>query len=129
LALSILTYIQVSYWKDSITLFRHTAAVTKNNDIMHFHLGQLLLKQGNVDQAIYHWTEAVRIRPSQPTIHKNLAALFAQKGDIDQAIRHYRQALIYRPSDTQARNELQKLLTIRENRDAKEKKPAVPPAL
>ena len=108
--LSILTYRQVSFWKDSITLFEHTVSVTKNNDILHYNLGRLYLQKGVPDKAIEHWSEAVRIKPDQPTIHKNLAALLAQNGRLDEAIDHYRQALIYKPDDTQARENLQKLL-------------------
>jgi hypothetical protein len=110
LFLSILTYRQVSFWKDSITLFEHTVAVTKDNDILHYNLGWLYLQQGAPAQAIYHWSEAVRIKPDQPTIHKNLAALLAQKGDITQAIDHYRQALVYKPDDAQVKENLKQLL-------------------
>lgn len=108
--LFILTYRQVSFWKDSITLFEHTVAVTKNNDILHYNLGWLYLRKSDPDMAITHWSEAVRIKPDQPTIHKNLAALLAQKGDITQAIVHYRQALVYKPDDPQTQENLQKLL-------------------
>jgi Flp pilus assembly protein TadD len=114
----------VSYWKDSITLFKHTAAVTKDNDIMQFNLGRLLLNQGDTGQAIYHWNEAVRIKPDQPTIHKGLAVLFTRQGDINRAIYHYRQVLIYKPDDEFARDNLPKLLTIRENPDSKAQNPA-----
>ncbi|MGA2171915.1 MAG: tetratricopeptide repeat protein [Sedimentisphaerales bacterium] len=124
ISLSVISYRQVSYWKDSITLFKHTAAVTKDNDIMHFNLGRLLLKQGDTGQAIYHWTEAVRIKPDQPTIHRGLAVLFTRQGDINRAIYHYRQVLIYRPDDEFARDNLQKLLAIRENTDSKAQNPA-----
>jgi len=108
--LSFLTYRQVSFWKDSITLFEHTVSVTKNNDILHYNLGRLYLQKGVPDKAIFHWTQAVNIKPDQPTIHKNLAALLAQNGNIAQAIDHYRQTLIYKPDDAQARENLQKLL-------------------
>ncbi|MGA2092091.1 MAG: tetratricopeptide repeat protein [Sedimentisphaerales bacterium] len=108
--LSFLTYRQVSFWKDSITLFEHTVAVTRDNDILHYNLGRLYLQKGDSDKAIYHWSEAVRIKPDQPTIHKNLAALLVQNGDIDKAIYHYRQALTYRPDDAQAQDNLRDLL-------------------
>jgi tetratricopeptide (TPR) repeat protein len=111
--LSVLACRQVSFWKDSITLFAHTVAVTKGNDIMHYNLGRLLLDRGDTEGAIYHWAEAVRIKPDQPTIHKNLAVLFIRQGDTDRAIYHYRQALIYRPDDAFTRDELQKLLNSR----------------
>ena len=114
-SLSVLTYKQVFRWKDSITLFEYTAAVTEDNDIMHYSLGRLLLARGDVEQTIFHWTEALRIKPDQPTIHKQLAVLFTQRGDIDGAIDHYREVLKYRPDDAFSRNNLQKLLAIRDS--------------
>jgi len=108
--LSVLTWRQLGYWQDSITLFKHTVAVTTNNDILHYNLGRLLLLEGKTDEAIEHWRKAVTIKPDQPTIHKNLAVLFTRQGNIDQAIEHYRQALIYKPNDTEAYKALQSLL-------------------
>jgi tetratricopeptide (TPR) repeat protein len=117
LSFSILTYRQVSFWKDSITLFEHTVAVTKNNDILHYNLGRLYLQKGVPDKAIEHWSEAVRIKADQPTIHKNLAALLAQNGNIDEAIDHYRQALIYKPDDAQTQQNLKQLLQRRNEKN------------
>ena len=82
---------------------------------MHYSLGRLLLARGDVEQTIFHWTEALRIKPDQPTIHKQLAVLFTQRGDIDGAIDHYREVLKYRPDDAFSRNNLQKLLAIRDS--------------
>ncbi len=123
LVLSVLAGLQLSHWKNSITLFEHTAAVTANNDIMHYNLGCLLLQQGKTDEAIKHWLQAVRIRPSQPTIHYNLAVLFAQQGKIEQAIQHYYEVLKYRPNDTDAYNNLKTLLTVKEKSAAEDKTP------
>jgi tetratricopeptide (TPR) repeat protein len=115
--LSFLTYKQVLFWKDSITLFEHTVAVTRNNDILHYNLGRLYLQKGESDKAIFHWTQAVNIKPDQPTIHKNLAALLAQNGNIAQAIDHYRQALIYKPDDAQTQQNLKQLLQRRNEKN------------
>jgi tetratricopeptide (TPR) repeat protein len=115
--LSFLTYRQVSFWKDSITLFEHTVAVTRDNDILHYNLGRLYLQQGVPDKAIFHWTQAVSIKPDQPTIHKNLASLLAQNGNIDEAIDHYRQALIYKPDDAQVKEKLKQLLQKRSEKN------------
>ena len=115
--LSFLTYRQVSFWKDSITLFERTVSVTKNNDILHYNLGRLYLQKGVHDKAISHWTQAVNIKPDQPTIHKNLAALLAQNGNIDKAIDHYRQALIYKPDDAQTQQNLKQLLQKRNEKN------------
>jgi len=110
LALAVVTWRQVSYWQNSITLYKHTVAVTANNDILHYNLGMLLLEEGNTDEAIEHWSKAVRIRPDQPTIHKNLAILLQQQGDIEGAIEHYHQALKLRPRDEAVHKTLRNLL-------------------
>jgi hypothetical protein len=120
-ALSVLTYLQLSYWKDSIALFEHTVAVTKNNDILHYNLGLLFVQKGRTDDAIEHWSQAVKIKPDQPTIHKNLAILLARQGKIDQAIEHYRQVLKYRADDKAAYKDLQTLISIRGKSDTEEK--------
>jgi len=117
-ALTILTWLQLPRWKNSIALYKHTVAVTANNDILHYNLGVLLARQGNIDEAIKHWSEALKIKPDQPTIHKNLAVLLTRQGDIDQAIEHYRHALKLRPKDKAAHNGLKNLLARREKLDA-----------
>ncbi len=43
-ALSALTSVQLGYWKDGATLFRHAAAVTKNNWVAHANLYATLSK-------------------------------------------------------------------------------------
>jgi tetratricopeptide (TPR) repeat protein len=110
LVLIAVTWRQLSYWQSSITLYKHTVAVTANNDILHYNLGMLLLEKGNTDEAIKHWSEAVRIRPNQPTIHKNLAILLSQQGDLEGAIEHYRHVLKLRPRDEATRKALGNLL-------------------
>ena len=109
-ALAVVTWRQVSYWQNSIKLYKHTVAVTANNDILHYNLGMLLLEKGNTEEAIEHWRKAIRIRPGQPTIYKNLAILMSQQGDIEGAIEHYRQVLKLRPRDEGAHKALGSLL-------------------
>jgi tetratricopeptide (TPR) repeat protein len=123
--LATLTWLQVTHWQNSITLFEHTVAVTANNDILHYNLGTLFLEKGETDEAIKHWTEAVSIKPDQPTIHMNLAMLLARQGKIDKAIQHCRQALRYRPNDRVAHDALKKLLAAKEMMQTPETKDAL----
>ena len=120
LTLTALTWLQLRHWQNSIVLYEHTVAVTANNDILHYNLGQLLYDEGRTDETIEHWRQAIRIKPSQPTIHKNLAILLSRQGKIDQAIEHYRQALKYRPEDNDAHQGLKNLLARRQKLHAAE---------
>ncbi len=116
-AWGVLTWVQLGHWKNSIVLFEHTVAVTRNNDILHYNLGVLFLEQNNTEQAIKHWREAIKIKAGQPTIHKNLAILLARQGQLEAAIEHYRQALRYRPADAAAQKGLKNLLERRKKVD------------
>jgi Flp pilus assembly protein TadD len=58
-----LAYIQVGFWRDSITLFRHTLLVAPENLVAHYNLAHALGKQGNLNEAIVHFGEALRIKP------------------------------------------------------------------
>lgn len=58
-----LAYIQVGFWRDSITLFRHTLLVAPENLVAHYNLAHALGKQGNLNEAIVHFGEALKIKP------------------------------------------------------------------
>ena len=61
----------------------------------HSLLGTLLLERDQVDAAIVHLGEAVRLQPDSPTSRSALGAALAAKGLLDGAIVQYR-----RPSDS-----------------------------
>ena len=62
-ALLACTWLQLSYWRDSETLWNHTIAVTSNNDVAHAYLADLLLRQNRIEEAGTQTEEALRIRP------------------------------------------------------------------
>ncbi len=97
-----LTRQQLGYWQDSETLFRHTLAVTKNNDIAHNNLGTALEKKGQIDEALRHFQEALRLAPNYAHAHNNLGNALAKQGQIDEAIRHYQEAIRLQPDYAEA---------------------------
>ncbi len=58
-----LAWVQVGYWRDSITLLRHTLLVAPDNLVVHYNLAHALEKQGNLNEAIAHLGDALRIKP------------------------------------------------------------------
>jgi hypothetical protein len=61
-ALAALTWAQVGYWRDSLTLWAHAVAVTKDNDRAHQFLSNCYRKQGRQEDAERHLVEAARIQ-------------------------------------------------------------------
>jgi len=96
------TWIQVARWKDTVTLFRHTLAVTERNPMAHGILGTALGRQGEFDEAIVQYREALRLKPDLAEAHNNLGIALHRKGQLEAAIAHYREALRLQPEHATA---------------------------
>jgi tetratricopeptide (TPR) repeat protein len=99
-------YVQVGYWSDSLTFWQHTLDVTRNNGRAHGNLAMALADLGRTDEAIPHYTEAIRIWPELADVHVNLANVLAGQRKTAEAISHYQDALRYRPNNINAHNGL-----------------------
>jgi tetratricopeptide (TPR) repeat protein len=87
-ALMVCSWLQVSHWKNSMTLFEHAVRVTSNNAMAHLKLAILLTRQGRDDLAIHHYYETLRISPSRMGAHYNLGVVLAKQGKREEARRH-----------------------------------------
>ena len=106
---------QVPNWRNSESLWKRALAVTSNNHLAHENLGVILQRRGQLDEAISHYWEALRIRSSSgqnryrrglARAHSNLAGALLRKGKIDEAIAHSEMALKFRPEDADAHTNL-----------------------
>ena len=92
-ALSVDSFIQTSYWRDSETLWAHTLACTSNNAIAHYNFGMTILPKGRGDEALAHFQDAVAIDPNLARAQVSLGAALFQNGRVDEAITHFQKAL------------------------------------
>jgi hypothetical protein len=60
--LGMLTWAQVGYWRNALTLWEHAVAVTWDNDRAHQHLSTYYRNHGRIEEADFHLTEAGRIQ-------------------------------------------------------------------
>jgi protein O-mannosyl-transferase len=109
--LSLRTWVQTSYWRDSETLFKHALAVTVNNDVAENNLGIVFLRQGKVDEAISLLQAAVDLRPDNSPAQENLAKALLQKGQVADALIHYRKLLELQPDNIEVHNIVGTVLT------------------
>jgi Flp pilus assembly protein TadD len=106
ISLSWRAFVQTSYWKNSEVLWKHTLAVTRDNDMAEYNLGHFFLQRGDADSAISRFEKALQLRSQESSAHYNagsaliensLGSVLAQKGRLDEAIDHFRSAMRLRP--------------------------------
>lgn len=99
---SMLTYHQAGFWKDSVTLFSHALSVTDNNWLAHKNLAAALANRGDLEGALQHETEALRIRPDAGEFVSQ-GWLYLQLGRYPQAVAACENALAIAPDNDKAR--------------------------
>jgi len=106
LLLGFLTWRQTAEYHNLFALY--TATLEKNPHcwMAHYNLGIVLSEQGEADQAIDHYREALTLRPDYAEAHYNLGRLLVGKGQLNDAIAHYERAAAINPDDAAAQNNL-----------------------
>jgi tetratricopeptide (TPR) repeat protein len=95
--LAIFAHLQARQWKDSVTLFTHVLNVTTENHVAHTNLGVALAERGDLERAIWHYSQAVIIDPDYVGARLNLAAALAEQDKLQEAIAHYSEVLRIKP--------------------------------
>jgi protein O-mannosyl-transferase len=88
---------QVSYWRDSVTLFERAVAVTDRNFFAHNNLGEALASVGRREEAAIHYAEAVRLHPGYAPARNNQGIVLAEAGRYAEAEQEFRAALAIDP--------------------------------
>jgi tetratricopeptide (TPR) repeat protein len=96
-ALAVYTNIQQQYWKNSIILCQHALKVTNNNYIAHTSIADALLEQKHIEEATWHFSEAVQIMPDHLNAVNGLGLALYRAGRIDEAIHYYKRAIEISP--------------------------------
>ena len=106
IASTAVTWQQLGYWHDSISLYRQALKVTSGNFLINFNLAVALEKKGEVAPAIQEYRNTLHINPDYAKAHTNLGAVLFLHGDSDSALHEYREAIRINPDDMQAHNNL-----------------------
>jgi tetratricopeptide (TPR) repeat protein len=104
--LVVCTRTQVKYWKNSLTLYEHALAVTKNNYIIHNNYAKALVENGRDAEAVAHFTSALEINPRYFRAHNGLGNIYLKQGKIDAAFDHFNEALEISPDYYKALNNM-----------------------
>ena len=101
LALLVLTARQVSYWRNSVTLFQHALEVTDDNAFAHLGLADAWKDAGLSGQAIAEYRKELEISPRERKGLLRLGVLLASLGRIDEAMAPLNEAVQLRPGDAE----------------------------
>ena len=104
---------QMTYWKNSETLFRHALAVTHDNPTAELNLGVALADRGASSEGLVHLREAVRIAPTYPDARLNLGMVLHESGEILPAISEFETAIQLKPDYAKAHANLAIILQER----------------
>lgn len=97
ICLSVLTWQQCGYWKNSVTLFGHALIATKNNYLAHNNFGHALFEDGNTLDALEHFQTAIKINPIYTGAYTNLGNAYAKLGQYTKAFENYNKAIKIQP--------------------------------
>ena len=99
LLLATVTYRQIGYWKNSLTLWSHAAEVDPDNDVAQDRLGSVLVTTGHEEQARIHFLAAAAANPSDPMINFHMGFSEQQSGHLAKAIDYYNKVLLQTQDD------------------------------
>lgn len=86
-------------WTDSITLYRHMAAVAPNSAVIQTDLGVLLYETSSREEAMGHLRRAVELDSTLAVAHFNLGNALGAEGRLAESIAQFRTADELWPGD------------------------------
>ena len=104
--LGMLTWLQCGIYYNLETLWRATLADNPNAWIAHFNLGDILVQQGHLDEAVAEYHAHLQLMPQSEEGLGNLANVLLLQGHIDQAISEYETLLQIDPDSAEGNGDL-----------------------
>ncbi|MEM7591014.1 MAG: tetratricopeptide repeat protein [Cyanobacteria bacterium P01_A01_bin.83] len=90
--------------------FQEISSAKLDSAEAHNNLGNLLMQQGKLSEAISCYRTAIAIEPEMAMAHNNLGNLLMQQGKLSEAISCYQTAIAIKPEMAMAHNNLGNLL-------------------
>lgn len=102
IGLALLAWLQVGYWRNSITLFERDLKVTRRNYIALNNLGHYYINNGYIDKGIPYIEEAIKVKPTSGLLYHNLGIGLYAGGNYEKAIEYLTKAqeLSFRSDET-----------------------------
>jgi len=95
--LGAVTAYQVTFWRDSVTLFTRAIAVTQKNSTAHYNLGCTYLQKGEYKAAAENFVAALEYRPDDIESMTNLGVVMMAVNELEKAASCLEQVLAKKP--------------------------------
>jgi tetratricopeptide (TPR) repeat protein len=89
----VLTFKQVSYWKNSQSLFTQNLEVAGENFLANFNLATASSQANKLNKAVFHFLQAAKLNPQDPDTYINLGNTYQRLGQYNVAVTTYLEAL------------------------------------
>ena len=106
IVLGMLTWLQCGVYINLETLWRGTLADNPNAWIAHFNLGDILVRQGHLDEAVAEYREHLALMPASEEGLGNLANVLLMQGHTDEAVVEYGKLLQIDPDSPEGHGDL-----------------------
>jgi len=90
---SLWTYQRNAVWSNELTFLQDCVAKSPNKARPHNNLGLVLLKNGDVEEAIVQFFRSLELEPDKYMIYYNMGNALSQNKRFEEAIYYYKQAL------------------------------------
>lgn len=103
---AVTTRLYLSKWSDTVSLHKHMLTIRPSAAAVHNNLGNALMSQGNIGDAINHYSQALKFESGLAQAHNNLGIALQLSGNTEDGIFHYREAIRLKPNFVEAYNNL-----------------------
>jgi protein O-mannosyl-transferase len=93
LSICLLTSQQLTYWKNSATIWSHALKITNGSLLVEKQLANALVMSRETEQALPHLIHISKLDPNDIVIHVNLGACYAAQGRIPDASQEFEQVI------------------------------------
>jgi tetratricopeptide (TPR) repeat protein len=102
LGLLIITWTQVGYWHNNISIYDHTLKISNYNYLIHYNRGVAYLKLGDCNKAISDFDTAIEIKSEYAEAYGNRGVAYGILGNLGRAIEDFNKAIEIDPKYTDA---------------------------
>jgi len=95
--LAVMTWQRQAIYRSEETLWRETVRTNPSAWLAQYNLANIVARRGQLDEAIGHYTEAIRFKADYADAHNNLGNALGAKGRPEEALEHWRSAIKYDP--------------------------------